>query len=123
MGLWRVVLLASVVLFRAFWQRSNSASASVTSAPASKKVCHTVTKKVKGKKKKVKVCKNVKPKPTATPKATTTPTLTPIVPSPDAITPHPDMAKAVSKTVATTGGTVTATGADGTTYTLTLPAA
>jgi hypothetical protein len=49
-----------------------------------KKVCHTVTKKVHGKKTKVKVCKNV-PKPTATakpkPTATPYPTATPVPPT------------------------------------------
>jgi hypothetical protein len=48
-----------------------------------KKVCHTVTKKVHGKKTKVKVCKNV-PKPTATvkPSATATPAATPTATAP-----------------------------------------
>src|SRR5579864_4214754 len=56
---------------------SGAAAGSGLPALPDKKVCKTVTKKVHGKKKRVRVCHTVKPKPTATPTDTPTPTATP----------------------------------------------
>lgn len=50
---------------------------SAIGAHDTKKVCKTVTKKVHGKKTKVKVCHTVKPKPTNTPTSVSTATVTP----------------------------------------------
>jgi hypothetical protein len=91
--------------------------------PDAKKHCKTVKKHGKT----VKVCKTVKPTPK--PKATSTPTVvpTPTAPalstggSPINVGVHTDDAHAVTQTIPTTGGSISATAADGIKYTLTIP--
>jgi hypothetical protein len=73
---------------------------------------------VHGKRKRVKVCKTTsRPKPTATP----TPPPLSATPNPVAVTVHLDDSHAASATLGSAGGTVRATGADGTLYILTVP--
>ena len=103
-----------VVLAAGLPARSHGAAASGQAAMRSeKKVCKTVKKHGK----KHRVCTKAKP-------ATPTPT-----PTPDVTTANPlsvsatlDTSRAVTQTITSGGGTLTATGADGSTYTLTLPA-
>lgn len=94
----------------------------VTAAPgrsiAEKKICKYVTKTVKGKKKRVKVCRNVSaPRPTATP----TDVPYPAPPNPLSVSVETDATRAVSAAIPVTGGTLTARSADGSTFTLTIP--
>jgi hypothetical protein len=64
------VLMCCLLVLAGVMTGGGPVAASPLGAGPAKKVCHTVTKKVHGKKQKVKVCKNVaKPKPTATPTA------------------------------------------------------
>jgi hypothetical protein len=79
-----ILAAATIVLSVALQSASRHAVASDTSASSiGKQVCKTVTKKVNGKKKKVKVCKTIKatatPTPTPTATATVAPTPPPIV--------------------------------------------
>lgn len=67
--------------------RSGPVAAARNASPAAKKVCKTVTKRVHGKKKKVKVCHTVTPVPTATTAPTNTPTLTPTATPTNTATP------------------------------------
>jgi hypothetical protein len=97
-------------------------------AAAKQRSCKTVKRHGK----KVKVCTRKpahRPGTTPTPTATSTPTATPtetlpVQPSDGlpavTIAPHPDASRAVTQTITTDGGTISATGADGTVYTLTL---
>jgi hypothetical protein len=69
--------------------------------PLAKKKCHYVTKKVHGKKKRVKVCTTVKPKATPTPTPTDTPTDTPTTPTPTdtpTVTPTPTITPTATQT-------------------------
>lgn len=88
----------------------NAAGLSWELSHPAKKTCKWVTKKVHGKRKRVRVC-------------TTTPAPPPLstTPNPASVTVQVDAGHAASATLGTTGGTVKATGADGTQYILTVP--
>jgi hypothetical protein len=90
---------------------SASASAAAANAPSAqikkKKKCKIVIKIVHGKKRRVRVCHTVKPKPKPTVKN---------------VSLSLDTGSAVTQTIGAEGGSVTATAANGTTYTLALPA-
>src|SRR5919205_4202880 len=68
---WMTVMMLLVVAAGSCTARSLSVSASGRAyEPAGKKVCKTTTRKVHGKKQRVKVCRNVVPAPTPTATAT-----------------------------------------------------
>jgi hypothetical protein len=85
----RMLLLISLGVLFAGLSAAGRPSAVAHGAPVQKKTCKTVTKKVYGKNKKVKVCKTVKapakptatktPRPTSTPLPTASPTPTPLL--------------------------------------------
>jgi WD40-like Beta Propeller Repeat len=91
------------------------------SSALAKKYCHYVTKKVHGKKKRVKVCTTVKPAPTAAPTSFPTPTVTP-TPSPTptvAPTPTPTtLLPAPSPPLTAQHGLLVMSGADGQLFTI-----
>jgi DNA-binding beta-propeller fold protein YncE len=60
-------MLASVLVIGGITSAPETRASVHPSSPALKKTCHYVTKKIHGKKKRVKVCKTVKPKPSPTP--------------------------------------------------------
>lgn len=120
-----VALLVLFVAFSFTWTPVPRGTVMAAHVVAKKK-CKTVIKKGK----KTKVCKKARAskraaKPTSTPRSTPTPTATatPIPKLPPLnVAPQPDTAHAVTKEILTDqGGTITATGADGTTFTLTIP--
>lgn len=84
------------------------------------KTCHTVTKKVHGKKHKVKVCSKRKKAPAPTPTPTAPPV--PTTPNPLTVGLVPDTTRTAGADITVAnGGSITATAADGTTFTLTIP--
>src|SRR5947209_4111741 len=75
--IWLPIVTASIVIPVAsgLWSSPDGPASIHAQTSLAKAKCHYVTKTVKGKKKRVKVC--TKPKPTPTPKPTVTPTATP----------------------------------------------
>src|SRR6266498_2004085 len=88
-------------------------------ASAAPTKCKIVIKKIHGKKKKVRVCPKPKPKPKPKPpKKITIPTR----PNPVTVSPQVDESRSASATIDAAGGTVSASGPNGTSYTLSVPA-
>jgi len=88
-------------------------------ASAAPTKCKIVIKKIHGKKKKVRVCPKPKPKPKPKPpKKITIATR----PNPVTVSPQVDESRSASATIDAAGGTVSASGPNGTSYTLSVPA-